>query len=198
MLARRAIKAKKAIFVAVEGFADAAFFQLINGYCDLQGLSVYLKIENTKGSTYIAMLDKAKKKLDISENRSKKNPIFHEKFIFVDTDNFGKEGHLSKTEFMQIATSKKYGFKVGLQNPNIEGIFLRIFKELSHKEEFNGLDTEFELKKIWENYSKNITAQDIKAKILKDKINAQQILRHRIYNETFIEFFKIIGLEIYN
>ena len=149
---------REKIYLPVEGESEQSFVKLLQQFCDQKNLNKHLDCQILKGGGYKSMLKKAgreQKKYD--RKRAKKS------ILLVDSDraNFSDDGW---TIDILRQEALKYNMNVCVQNPNLEGLFLRILLGRKQKTPKNS-NIKSQLLAVWPNYKKPVDATTLAKKI---------------------------------
>jgi len=174
---------RKRYLIAVEGDGERSFAKFIDECGKSLGLPIHLDICNVRGGGYQKMLSEAIKQRD-QKGSGKKN------ILVVDTDRFERREDVWTIEKLK-EQCKKENFELIVQNPNLEGVFARMFVGNEGRNFISSQDAERELKKKWPDYNK---PQD--AMKLRQKFFLEDLLRMAKNDEHMKRMLEILGFKL--
>lgn len=178
------IHIRSRIFIAVEGEGERAFVKLLQEFSDNLGLSLSLDAHVLNGGGYKKMLNSAIKKM--RKVNKLKNPA-KLAIIIVDSDRSENNDDQWSMDKLKQEVSKN-GFFLFAQNPNQEGLLIKLFPDNENKKiPKNHINTE--LRKIWPDYKKPINFYK-----LKDKFSLEDLTRVSSVDAGLKELMIKIGL----
>lgn len=180
-MTKKIIPQRKWIYCAVEGEGEQAFIKFLQQIATQKGLHVHLDCVPLNGGGYKSMLAKANLYRSRKERFKAKASI-----LFVDTDRAEKNDDGWTLEKLHAEATKKK-FTVCLQNPNQEGLLLRL---IPGKERLQPHATTAHklLQKEWPDYQKPTDAHTLKA-----KFSLEDLLRAARVDEELSRLLTIIG-----
>ena len=178
------IPIRSRIFIAIEGQGERAFVKLLQEFSDKLGLSLTLDAHVLNGGGYQKMLNSAIKKRQ--QVKKQKNPD-KLAIIIVDSDRSENNDDGWSISKLKQEASKK-GFFLFAQNPNQEGLLIKLFPGNENKKiSKNHINTE--LQKIWPDYKKPINFYK-----LKNKFSLEDLTRASSVNADLKNLMIKIGL----
>ena len=180
-MAAQTIKKRARFFVAVEGESEQSFLVWLQVLARKE-LHIHLDNVLLGGGGFKSMLEKARQQ---HNRRCKISGAYKDRFLIVDADRAG-QGDWSIEKLKQEAG--KYQFTVCLQNPNHEGLLLRMMPGLEREIPEAAL-AESKLKSHWPNYHKPVNAH-----ALGRQFTIEDILRVARVDAVSGDFLKAIGL----
>lgn len=149
---------REKIYLPVEGESEQSFVKLLQQFCDQKNLNKHLDCQVLKGGGYKSMLEKAVREQKKFHRKKAKKSI-----LLVDSDraDFNDDGWT-----IDILKQKalEYEINVCIQDPNLEGLFLRILLAKKQKKPKNS-NMKSQLLAIWPNYKKPADAATLAKKI---------------------------------
>lgn len=179
---RIAIPQRKWIYLAVEGEGEQAFIKFLQYLADENDLHVHLDCVPLNGGGYKSMLRKAIRYRLRRERFNAKASI-----LFVDSDRAEKNDDGWTIEKLRTEAIKKK-FTVCLQNPNQEGLLLRMMPGKEHLKP-NATTAHDQLIKAWRDYQKPTDAHS-----LKRKFSLESLRRVASVDQELTCLLTIIGL----
>lgn len=178
------IRQRKRIYIAVEGEGEQAFIKFLQHLSDQNGLHIHLDCVPLSGGGYKSMLKKAIHNRSRRERNTAKDSI-----LLVDGDRADKsDDGWTLEKLLSEATKKK--FTVCLQNPNQEGLLLRMIPG-NERLQPHATTAHKLLQKEWDDYQKPTDAHT-----LKSKFSLEDLLRAARVDEELKRLLRIIGLLI--
>lgn len=178
------IKQRMVFFIAVEGDSERSFIKWIQELCDSYGLHVHLDCVSLNGGGYKAMLDQAIAERKKRESRKSKAAY---SILIVDSDR-AMLGDDPWTQDKLREESLKYNMTTYFQNPNLEGILLRMFPSKANIKP-NARDAKKLLAVVWSDYKKGADAQ-----MLRSKFTLNDLLCAAKMDDELNVFLQTIGL----
>lgn len=169
-------------FFSVEGEGEQSVIKWMQELSDQKGLHVHLDCEVLKGGGYKAMLERAVHSWKRKERQKAKSSI-----LLVDGDRAERDDGWSLTKLRQEAA--KHKFLVCVQNPNLEGLLLRLMpgKESAQP---NSANVQAQLRNAWPNYKKPADART-----LAGKFTLSDLLRVAKIDSELSSLLAIVGLK---
>lgn len=182
-MTKRIIQQRKRIYIAVEGEGEQSFIKWLQQLCDQNGLHVHLDCQPLGGGGYKTMLGRA-----VHERKRKERSKAKHSILLVDSDRSerGDDGW-PLSQLKQQASLQK--ITVCLQNPNQEGLLLRMMPGKQHLKP-NSINTQKQLYAIWPDYQKPVDAQ-----ALASKFGLADLLRVAYIDSELSNLLFIIGLK---
>lgn len=171
-------KVRTIIYLAVEGEGEQSFVKWLKLLSDDKNLYVHLACKCLNGGGYQSML----------KNACSNKPKAKASILLVDADrDRNKDDGWSIKRLREEA--HKHGFQVCVQNPNLEGLFLRMFKG-NERLQPDAARVKKELPKFWRDYYQN----KIDADVLASKFLLADLLRVAKVDSDLNRLLSIIGL----
>ncbi|MDE0348641.1 MAG: hypothetical protein OXM56_02890 [Gammaproteobacteria bacterium] len=148
---------------------------------DTAGLHIHLTVRPGTGGDSVAVIEGAHRRLAKESGR----PDFSEQIVLLDADRIQQDIRQGRDA---RAAASRYGFKVILQQPNLEGLLLRLCpgQERRHVAPEKALT---ELRKHWPQYRKPPTAQE-----LYERFDLGDLRRVAQHDPAFRELLDILEL----
>lgn len=180
-MTRKLILQRTRHFFSVEGEGEQSVIKWIQELSDQNGLHVHLDCEVLKGGGYRTMLEGAIRCRKRKERQKAKSSI-----LLVDADRAEHDDGWSLFKLRQEAL--KHQFTVCVQNPNLEGLLLRLMpgKESLQPARAN---VQAQLRSAWPNYKKPADART-----LGEKFTLADLLRVAKIDSELRAMLSIIGL----
>ncbi len=156
---------RKRIYFAVEGEGEQSFIKFLQQISDQNKLHVHLDCEVLSGGGYKKMLDRA---IIYRSRTEKKKGKAKESILIVDTDRAEKNDDPWSIEDLTTEANKNT-FTVCLQQPNLEGLLLRMLPG-NEKLMPNVSTVQKQLSKEWQNYNKPADARTLMNKFSFDDL----------------------------
>jgi hypothetical protein len=150
-------------YLAVEGEGEQSFIKWLHQLCDERNLNKHLDCQLLSGGGYRVMLERA-----VRERRRKGRKNAKASILLVDRDRAdrGDDGWLLEKLKQQAS---KHNIVVCVQNPNLEGIFLRM---MPGKESLqpSGSSVQTQLRSAWSSYKKPADTRTLAGKFTLDDL----------------------------
>ncbi len=168
-------------FFSVEGEGEQSVIKWMQELSDQNGLHVHLDCEVLKGGGYKTMLEGAIRYRKRKERQKAKSSI-----LLVDGDRAERDDGWSLAKLRLEAA--KHKFTVCVQNPNLEGLLLRLMpgKESLQPDRAN---VQAQLRNAWPNYKKPADART-----LAEKFTLADLLRVARVDSDLNKLLSAIGL----
>ena len=178
---RNRVERRKVIFIGVEGTSDRAFVRFLQNCCDEQGLHLHLDSKAADGGDSLVAVEEAARYL----NRHPGRRDISDRLVLLDSDRIEQDKRAGRDA--QSVASKE-NLELIFQNPNLEGLLLRLHE--GHERRKIGNNAEVELRKVWPAYSKRrLTADQLRRRFaLSDLQRAAQ------YDNELKRLLEILGL----
>ena len=158
---RKIIQQRKRIYIAVEGEGEQSFIKWLQLLADQRNLYMHLDCQLLGGGGYKPMLYKAVRQRERKDRCKAKSSIL---LVDSDRDERGDDGW-SLSRLKEEANKQK--ITVCAQNPNQEGLLLRMMK--APLKPSAGSLTE-QLRRRWPDYQKPVNAQTLASKFSLDNL----------------------------
>lgn len=181
-MTKRIILQRTRYFLSVEGEGEQSVIKWIQELSDQNGLHVHLDCEVLKGGGYKTMLEGAIRCRKRKERQKAKSSI-----LLVDGDRAEHDDGWSLSRLRQEAS--KHKFTVCVQNPNLEGLLLRLMpgKESLQPDRVN---VQAQLRNAWSSYKKPADART-----LAGKFTLADLLRVAKVDMELSNLLAIVGLK---
>lgn len=156
-MTRKIIKQRQRIFIAVEGESEQSFVKWLQQLSDEKELHVHLDCQALNGGGYKSMLEKAVRERKRKERNKAKCSIL---LVDSDRDERNDDGW-SLEELKQKALKQK--INVCIQNPNFEGLLLKMLQK-------NSIKTQNQFRRAWPDYKKPADARTLSGKFSLDDL----------------------------
>ena len=180
-MGRRLVPQKKPIFIGTEGESDRAFAQLLQRWCDQEKLWVHLQIKPASGGDSAAVVEDIGRWL--AKNDSGKN--YQARLVLLDRDRI--EQDLRAGRNAQVVATR-YKLEIVFQDPNLEGLLVRLHAGQEQRR-IRASDSESELRKMWPEYQKPPTAEQLRQRFTLDDVR-----RAATYDQHLRMLLEVIGL----
>lgn len=168
--------------MGVEGKSDRAFVQFLRQCCDEMGLHVHLDVKPGNGGDSVDVVEAAGRRLRSHPGRRE---IKH-RFVLLDSDRIRQDRQAGRDAFER---ARKWGLKLVFQNPNLEGLLLRLHE--GHEQRSIGSEVAArELRKQWPEYEK----ASLSADRLKQRFALQDLQRAARHDQEFRKLLQVLGL----
>ena len=171
---------RRVIFIGVEGVSDRAFVRFLQNCCDEQGLHLHLNVGLGYGGDSVVVVEEAARYL----NRHPGRRDISDRLVLLDSDRIRQDKQAGR-DAQSVASKEK--LKLIFLRPNLEGLLLRLHEE--HERKINVNNAMAELKKIWPEYSKQLTADQ-----LSQRFSLSDLQRATQYDNELKRLFEILGL----
>ena len=177
---RYRVERRKVIFIGVEGTSDRAFVRFLQICCDEKGLHLHLNVMVGNGGSSVVVVEEAARYL----NRHPGRRDIKDRLVLLDSDRIRQDKQAGRDA--QSVASKE-NLELIFQNPNLEGLLLRLHEGYENRR--IGNNAEAELRKVWSGYSKQLTADQLRRRFaLSDLQRAAQ------YDDGLKRLLEILGL----
>ena len=181
MRRRRLVEPRRVIFIGTEGESDRAFVQFLQRGCDREGRHLHLLAKPGNGGDSVSVVEEAGRHL---ARHSEKRDI-GARLVLLDRDRI--EQDLKAGRDAQAAASG-WSLKIIFQDPNLEGLLLRLHPGCERRTIAAG-HAMAELRKVWPEYRKSLTADQLLERF--DLSDVQRAARH---DGELQELLAILGL----
>ena len=171
---------RRVIFIGVEGTSDRAFVRFLQNCCDEKGLHLHLNTKPADGGDSVVVVEEAARYL----NRHPGRRDISDRLVLLDSDRIRQDKQAGR-DAQSVASKEK--LKLIFLRPNLEGLLLRLHEE--HERKINVNNAMAELKKIWPEYSKQLTADQ-----LSQRFALSDLQRAARYDGELKRLLKILGL----
>lgn len=177
---RYKVPLRRVIFIGVEGVSDRTFVRFLQNCCDEQGLHLHLNVGLGHGGDSVSVVEEAARYL----NRHFERRDISDKLVMLDSDRIRQDKQAGRDA--QSVASKE-NLELIFLHPNLEGLLLRLHE--GHGNRRIGNNAEAELRKVWPEYSKQLTADQ-----LSQRFALSDLQRAAQYDTELKRLLKILGL----
>ena len=178
---RRSVQPRRAVFIAGEGQSERAFVIFLQLLCDEAGLHIHLDIKPQDGGGSVAVIEQAGRWLE--RNRSGRD--YQARLVLLDRDRIEAE---PQEGTKAQAASARYKLEIIFQDPNLEGLLLRLYKGQEQRR-VTANESERVLLKVWPEYQKPPTAEQLRQRFTLDDVR-----RAAKYDQQLRRLLEVIGL----
>ena len=148
---------------------------------DAAGLHIHLTVRPGSGGDSVAVVESAHRRLAKEPGR----PDFSEQIVLLDGDRIRQDVRQGRDAH---AAAARYGFKVILQRPNLEGLLLRLCPG-QERRRVSAREATTELRKHWPQYRKPPTALE-----LSDRFDLGDLRRVARHDQSIQELLDMLEL----
>ena len=178
MRRRPSVKPRRAIFIGVEGTSDRAFVKFLGKCSERKGLHLYLNAKSADGGDSVAIVEAAAR-------NAPKSSEYSERLVLLDMDRVEQDKKAGRDAW---AVASENGLEIILQNPNLEGLLLRLHPGYESRQ-IQAQDALKELRKVWKEYDKPPTVDQ-----LAQRFDVPDLLRTARYDEHLQRLLEILKL----
>ena len=113
------VEPRRVIFIGVEGKNDRAFARFLQFCCDGEGLHLHLNVTTGSGGDSVSVVKEAARRLTRHLDR---RDISHS-LVLLDRDRYAQDVQAGR-DAQAVASKSK--LEIIFQNPNLEGLLLRL------------------------------------------------------------------------
>lgn len=179
---RSSVEPRRVIFIGVEGKSDRAFAQFLQRCCDKEGLHLHLDIKKGNGGDSVGVVKEAARHLT---RHSDKRDI-SATLVLLDSDRIEQDRQAGRDA---QAVASEHGLKIIFQNPNLEGLLLRLHEGYENRQIAAG-NSMTELCKVWLEYSKSSLTADQ----LTGRFDVSDVQRAARYDDELRTLLNVLGL----
>lgn len=176
------VNPRRVIFIGVEGRNDRAFAQFIQRCCDKEGLHLHVAIKTGNGGDSVDVVKETNRHL----TRHPGKQDISAKLVLLDSDRIKKDRKAGRDA---QAVASESGLEIIFQNPNLEGLLLRLHQGHESRQT-KAVDSMTELQKVWPEYRKSSLTADRLSKRF-DVSDVQRVARH---DEELRKLLERLGL----
>ena len=178
---RRLVQPRRSFFIAGEGQSERPFARFLQHLCDEAGLHVHLDIKPQDGGGSVAVIEQAGRWL--KRNRSRRE--YQARLVLLDYDRIEAE---PQEGIRARAAAARYKLEIVFQDPNLEGLLVRMHAGQEQRR-IRASDSESELRKIWPEYQKPPTAEQ-----LRQRFTLADVRRVAGHDRHLRQLLEVIGL----
>lgn len=179
---RRPVEPRRVIFIGVEGKSDQSFARFLQSCCDREGLHLHLNVKTASGGDSVAVVKEAVRQLTRHPDRGN---ISHS-MVLLDRDRHAQDVQAGRDA---QAVASKAKLEIIFQNPNLEGLLLRLHQGYESRT-IVADDSITELRKVWPEYSKSSLTADQ----LKRRFTVSDLRRAARYDQGLRRLLDVLGL----
>ncbi len=176
------VEPKRVIFIGVEGKSDRAFAQFLQRCCDEECLHLHVDIKTRHGGDSVVVVQEAARHL----TRHPGKQDISAKLVLLDWDRIAQDrqaGHDAQ------AVASESGLEIIFQNPNLEGLLLRLHQGHESRQT-KAVDSMTELQKVWPEYRKSSLTADRLSK----RFDVSDVRRAARYDDDLRTLLNVLGL----
>lgn len=176
------VEPRRVVFIGVEGKSDRAFAQFLRRCCDKEGLHLHLAIKTGNGGDSVDVVKETTRHL----TRHPGKQDISAKLVLLDSDRIEQDRQAGRDA---RAVASESGLEIIFQNPNLEGLLLRLHQ--GHESRQIAADNSMaELCKVWPKYNKSsLTADQLTGRF--DVSDVRRAVRH---DEELRKLLEMLGL----
>lgn len=176
------VEPKRVIFIGVEGKSDRAFAQFLQRCCDEECLHLHVDIKTGHGGDSVVVVQEAARHL--TRHSSKKDIIA--KLVLLDSDRIKKDRQAGRDA---QAVASESGLEIIFQNPNLEGLLLRLHQGHESRQ-IKAVDSMTKLQKVWPEYRKSSLTADR----LRKHFDVSDVRRAARHDDDLRTLLNVLGL----
>ena len=181
MRRRSRIEPRQIIFIGGEGPSERGFGQFLARCCEDAGKHLHLEVRPATGGDSLAVVEEAKRRLE----RHPARKDFKARLVLLDRDRLHQDIKAGRDP---RALASKGNIKLVFQEPNLEGVLLRLHAGHEHRRVLPG-DTMRELRKVWPEYRKPPTAIQ-----LNQRFSLSDLRRAGAHDRELQHLLRVLGL----
>ena len=182
---RRLVELRRVIFIGVEGKSDRAFVQFLQFCCDREGLHLHLNVTTGSGGDCVSVVREAASRLKRHLDRRGVSHSLHS-LVLLDRDRYAQDVQAGRDAQVEASKSK---IKIIFQNPDLEGLLLRLYQGRESREIAAG-DSITELRRVWPEYRKSSLTADQ----LKRRFTVSDLRRAALHDQGLRRLLDVLGL----
>ena len=175
------VKPRRPVFIGVEGKSEQAFVKFLQTLCDDNGRNLSLNCAKGNGGDTVTIVREAHRSLKKRRGRIQ----YKARLVLLDKDRVDAD---LQAGLNADAIASELGFEIIYQDPNLEGLLIRLHPGLEQKSVARGTEGE-RLRKLWPEYSKPPTAHQ-----LIRQFGLDDLRRAAHYDRGLKRLLDIIGL----
>ena len=180
---RRPVAPRQVIFIGVEGKSDQSFTRFLQFCCDGEGLHLHLNVRTGSGGDSVSVVREAARRLQRHQDRK----VISHRLVLLDRDRYAQDVQAGRDAQVVASRSK---LEIIFQNPNLEGILLRLHPGHERREIAAG-DSMAELRKVWSDYRKSSLTADQ----LNRRFDVSDLRRAARHDKALRRLLDVLGLQ---
>lgn len=176
------VEPRQVIFIGVEGKNEQAFARFLQSCCNDEGLHLHLNVKTGSGGDSVSVVKEAVRHLTRHLDRRE---ISHS-LVLLDQDRHAQDVQAGR-DAQAVAFQSK--LEIVFQNPNLEGLLLRLCQGHESRTISAG-DSMAELRKVWPEYRKSL----LTAEQLRRRFAVSDLRRAARYDEGLRRLLDVLGL----
>lgn len=181
MRRRRLVTPRVPIFFGVEGKSEQALVKFLQHLCDDHERNLALACAKGSGGNTVTVVREANRSLQRRSGRRQ----YKKRVVLLDRDRVAEDREAGLDAEM---TASKLGFNIIFQDPNLEGLLIRLHKGSEKKRVRKGTERA-RLQKLWPEYRKPPTADQ-----LIQRFGLDDLRRAARHDKELAQLLKILGL----
>lgn len=178
---RHAIEPRRAVFIGCEGESERAFARFLGRCCEAEGLHLHLDVKSMHGGDSLSVVEKAGRYLARHPGRRD----IGVRLVLLDQDRMKDDRRAGRDA---ERTASTHGFKVIVQDPNLEGMLLRL--HAGHEQRRVAARGAWaELRRVWPEYNKPPSADS-----LIERFTPSDLWRAARHDDQLRRLFDVLGL----
>ena len=178
---RSRIKPRQIIFIGGEGPSERAFGRFLDRCCDEADLNLHLDVKPGTGGDLLAVVEDAERRLERHPARKE----IKASIVLLDRDRLDQDIRADRDP---RALARRLGIEIVFQEPDPEGLLLRLHPEQEHRR-VPSANTMKELRKVWPEYRKPPTAHQ-----LTERFSVSDLRRAAEHDCELRKLLEILGL----
>lgn len=146
MRRRHVIEPRRVVFIGCEGKSEQAFARFLERRCDAEGLHLHMHVKSMDGGDSLSVVEQAGRYL--AKRRWKRD--VDDRLVLLDRDRMEDDRRAGRDA---ERAASNHGLEVIVQNPNLEGVLLRLHAG-HERRQVAARDASAELRKVWPEYRK--------------------------------------------
>lgn len=182
-MSMRDIRKRTRYFIAAEGESEQSFVKWLQELSEKENLHIHMDCQPLGGGGYRGMLNTAVRYRERGLNKGE----YKDSYLLVDSDR-SETGDWDISQLRNEA--EKQNIKVCCQNPNIEGVFCRMFLGRENTP-VRAEVAQRQLQTLWPEYNKPVDART-----LSRKFSLEDLLRVANFDADLDELLRAVGLKV--
>ena len=178
---QRLVRPRRSFFIAGEGQSERPFARFLQHLCDEAGLHVHLDVKPQDGGGSVTVIEQAGRWL--KRNRSRRE--YAVRLVLLDRDRIEAE---PREGVLAQAAAARHKLEIVFQDPNLEGLLVRLHTGQEQRK-IRASDSESELRKLWPEYQKPPTAEQLRQRFTLDDVR-----RAAVHDQHLQMLLEVLGL----